>query len=193
MFQCIRQDILQDVQYLPFSLFTGVAVYLMLCIVSYLRRRNTDVSCKKLFFGRNFLVFLSVSYLTLMLYIVFLCREAGSRTDISLVLGETWTQDMQGRAYVIENIMLFVPVGVLASAWFVKAPVRKTLLCGGCFSLLIETAQYVTQRGYFQVDDLVTNLFGSLLGALFYVGLTSLARVTTKGKTSNNDGISLYK
>ena len=40
-------------------------------------------------------------------------REPGSRVGVSLIPGETWTREWQGRAYVIENVLLYIPFGML--------------------------------------------------------------------------------
>ena len=72
---------------------------------------------------------------------------------------------------ILGNILLFVP---LAAALYFLWPRRLTniacaLLIFG-FTLAIETAQYVFNIGVFDVDDIVLNLIGGLLGlALFNV------------------------
>ena len=40
-------------------------------------------------------------------------REAGSRKEISLVLFETWGHSFHMHAMFIENIIMFIPFGVL--------------------------------------------------------------------------------
>ena len=35
---------------------------------------------------------------------------------------------------------------------------------GFCSSLLIEATQYVTRRGYFQIDDIFNNVLGMIVG-----------------------------
>ena len=66
---------------------------------------------------------------------------------------------------VIENILLFIPYGFI-SAWAFKWG-RKLIPCAafGFFSsVVIECVQYATKRGYFQIDDILTNLLGSVIG-----------------------------
>ena len=63
------------------------------------------------------------------------------------------------------NILLFVPFGYLlpllwrrADRWW------KVVLCGFVLSLLIELTQLVTHLGMFDLDDLMNNSLGALLG-----------------------------
>lgn len=75
----------------------------------------------------------------------------------------TWT--LRSWQYVILNIAMFVPWGFLLP--LLSARFRKgwlTVGSGFLFSLLIETAQLVTGRGIFELDDLFNNTLGSLLG-----------------------------
>lgn len=70
------------------------------------------------------------------------------------------------------NIFAFSPFGYLLP--FVRK--RKTgfftvLFCTFCFSLTIESMQLVFKLGVFDVDDLLLNTVGGILGyAMYYVG-----------------------
>ena len=74
------------------------------------------------------------------------------------------------------NIVLFVPYGV-----FLKIGRRKlwvSALIGFGSSLLIEAVEYVTNRGVFDVDDLILNTLGVVIGWL----LMSLVYRTRRSK-----------
>lgn len=84
---------------------------------------------------------------------------------MNLVLFGTWGVSPQSRAYVIENIMMFIPFGFLMP-WLISG-LRAGVWCslvGLCCSGVIEIAQKITGRGYFQVDDLAMNTLGALFG-----------------------------
>ena len=67
------------------------------------------------------------------------------------------------------NILLFVPFGyLLPLLWHRVDRWWKLLLCGLFVSLLIELLQLVTLRGMFDLDDLMNNTVGALLGWLCY-------------------------
>jgi hypothetical protein len=75
---------------------------------------------------------------------------------------------------VFDNVILFVPVGGLATAvWWRRSPVLVWLACL-VFSAAIETFQYVVPTGRVaNTADLLANAFGALLG----IGLAALLGV----------------
>jgi glycopeptide antibiotics resistance protein len=94
-------------------------------------------------------------------------REPGSRTGISLTLFET-LGGPHDNAYVIENILLFIPFGFLVpKMWKCLRRIPVCVFAGFCLSLTIEITQLLTQRGHFQVDDILMNTIGAGVGALF--------------------------
>lgn len=76
---------------------------------------------------------------------------------------------------IFGNIILFVPFGILLPFIFEK--LRRTqwfLLCFGAAITLIETVQLFTLRGACDVDDLLLNTFGALIGFLIFYGASGL-------------------
>lgn len=108
-----------------------------------------------------------LAYIFVIFRVVFLCREPGSRKAISLVLFETWGYTFYMHAMFIENIIMFIPFGMMLPMLFRKF--RNGWLCvlaGFICSCSIEIVQHITQTGYLQLDDVVTNTTGTLLGWL---------------------------
>ena len=69
----------------------------------------------------------------------------------------------------VMNILLFLPFGyLLPLLWPRVDRWWKLLLCGLFVSLLIELLQLVTLRGMFDLDDLMNNTLGALLGWLCF-------------------------
>ena len=72
-------------------------------------------------------------------------------------------------AMFVENIIMFIPFGVLLPILFIKF--RNGWLCvltGFICSSSIEIVQHITQTGFLQLDDVVTNTTGTLLGWLVW-------------------------
>ena len=65
------------------------------------------------------------------------------------------------------NIATFLPIGFFPMLLFSRMTVKKASAVGFCASLFIEVCQIVIQRGC-DVDDLLLNTLGALLGALLY-------------------------
>ena len=79
---------------------------------------------------------------------------------------------------IIGNITMFIPVGLAWPFCFKKLDtLGKTVLAGAGFSLFIE----ITQLPFFDrcsdVDDLIMNTTGILIGALIYFGVKRLRSV----------------
>ncbi len=62
------------------------------------------------------------------------------------------------------NIFLFIPFGFLSSYVFKIKTMRYAGCAGLCFSLLVETCQALFSKGYFEIDDLINNTVGTLIG-----------------------------
>lgn len=108
-----------------------------------------------------------LAYILVIFRIAFLCREPGSRKAISLVLFETWGHTFHMYAMFVENIIMFIPFGVLLPILFrIFRSGWACVLTGFICSCSIEILQHITQTGYLQLDDVVTNTTGTLLGWL---------------------------
>ncbi len=68
----------------------------------------------------------------------------------------------------IGNIILFIPVGVLFPLTRDEHRCVKTGFVALCFSIIIEIIQLVSHRGYFEVDDLILNTLGAVMGYGIY-------------------------
>ena len=67
------------------------------------------------------------------------------------------------------NVFFFLPFGFLLPA-FVK-PFRRfyiTIMLGMVFSALMETLQLITRVGSFDVDDIILNTLGAVLGYVIF-------------------------
>jgi len=112
---------------------------------------------------------LFLAYILVVLQTAFLSREPGSRKGMSLVLFETWGRSFHMHALFIENIIMFVPFGILTPILFTQLRSGwRCVLIGFLCSCCIEIVQHITQRGYMQLDDVVTNTLGTLIGWSVY-------------------------
>lgn len=73
------------------------------------------------------------------------------------------------------NIIGFVPLGILLPALFLSfRSIWKIALASFFISLLFETTQLLTGLGSFDVDDIILNTTGGLLGYVVYLGLRKI-------------------
>lgn len=65
---------------------------------------------------------------------------------------------------IFGNIILFIPLGFFPV--FLDKSFKNTLLFSTIFILLIEITQLIFYFGYFDIDDFILNLLGSIVGYL---------------------------
>ena len=113
---------------------------------------------------------------------VFFSRELNSRIGTEMRLFGTWGVTMQAHAWVLENVLLFLPFGLLLPFLFPKGWNWITLVLGFVCSVAIEAIQLYTGYGFCQLDDVVMNTLGSMIGYLLYVGSYKIAKRREIGK-----------
>lgn len=149
----VLADILMQLKYLPLALVIGILIGFFITVFTQKKQK--------------FLLYSLISiYLVMLAIITLFKREPGSSTSISLTLFETLGSP-QSNAYVIENILLFIPFGILIPRiWKCTKRLSICTFVGFCLSLGIEITQLLTGRGQFQIDDLLMNAMGAGIGAV---------------------------
>lgn len=163
MFHYICRDLTDALKYLPFGIGAGALCFCALTVWNAQRKKKQKESIpavpRALFF----------TYLAVIMIITFFSRESGSRRGVDLELFSTWGINDRNNAFVIENILLFVPYGIFCPLAF--RHIRSFWSClfvGALTSFLVELLQLLTGRGFFQIDDILTNILGTVAGYLLY-------------------------
>lgn len=154
----IGQDMMEPVRYLPLGLLAGIIFFVFWRVLK--GKFWKQGSSPKCWTG-----FLMVVYITVLLNLTLFSREPGSRNGLDLQLFETLSGTALSQAFFIENIMLFIPFGILFPMGF--SGFRKGWKCilAGCLvSVCLEGIQLITGRGFCQLDDVVTNTAGTVVG-----------------------------
>lgn len=161
----IIKDMLATLPYLPWGIVIGIPIAILVVWMHniYSARKQKPLINK-------ISVSLFCIYIGLILAITFLSRENGSRiAGADLKLFSTWGINNRNNAYVVENVLLFIPYGFL-TAWVFRW--GRTLIYGFLFgmvtSIIIECMQLVSGRGFFQLDDIITNSLGMVIGILLF-------------------------
>ncbi len=179
MFRIIINDILRAlIQYAPNAIFAGLfTTFFIVWVKSWLLGQSVGKTiCED---RKKYLRFLILfSYCIFVVYITYFSREPGSRDGIDLIPLSTISCETQNNVYPVENILLFLPFGyLLAKRKKGNTSLKYCLAVGLLFSLAIEVLQLITKRGYFQTDDLITNVLGTLIG----YGIFKTERKVRKG------------
>jgi len=177
MFKYICRDLMGCARFIPCGLIAG-AFWLFLFIVRNRKERKGQITApvvsRALFF----------TYLTMILVITFLSRESGSQKALDLELFSTFGINRRNDAYVVENVLLFIPYGIISPMAFkFFKNFFSCFLLGAVTSLGVELLQLVTGRGFFQIDDIMTNVVGMVMGFL----IVTIARGVYKRKKKKED------
>ena len=163
MLKYIIKDLTAVSSFLPHGVVAGIIIVLLLSAINDRRVRRQ----KKPFSLLSATALLM--YMFIMLCITFLSRESGSSNGIDMELFSTWSINTRNKALVIENILLFIPYGFLfPMAVKTYRNFFSVMLVGIVTSLGIECMQLVTGRGFFQVDDILMNTLGIVVGYVVF-------------------------
>lgn len=114
---------------------------------------------------KGMLFFLLVWYAYIVLGITILSRGESGTRKASFELFRTFQNTFTARKQVYENVIMFVPLAVLLYGWSGRfRRLSVVLVTGMSASLFVEVTQWVTETGYFEVDDILTNTLGMLQG-----------------------------
>lgn len=124
-----------------------------------------------------------IFYLSVLLQMTLFSRKFGSAREI------IWYPLPGGDylivLYSIANLVIFIPLGILLVKTFPKFMNRawKVGLASLFISLLLETLQYIFACGLSQVDDVVMNVVGGLVG---YLIIKAIGKKNDKRKRVEN-------
>ena len=172
MISYIIKDLTAALRYLPVGLAIGGSVFLLLFLINkrMIRKNRQPIPVAAL----TCLWF----YVGIMLCTTVWFRETGS-TKIDMEFLATWGINKRNNALVVENVLLFVPYGFLLPWVFERARgFLRTGFWGLLTSVCVEVLQLVTGRGYFQIDDILTNTLGALIGFLVFAIARRILRAT---------------
>ena len=113
-------------------------------------------------------VIILTAYIIFILWATIFSRIPGSHEDVMLIPFSAWGNTIAYHRHFIANFFMLIPLGLLlpcihkgCRSW------KKIVLICFAFSLLLETIQFITGTGDFQVDDLWSNTLSGLLGYWF--------------------------
>ena len=82
------------------------------------------------------------------------------------------------------NVLIFIPAGLYIMIFSEKSAVPKTLLLTFSLSLGIEIIQYIFKVGASDIDDIILNCLGGIIGVLVYLLLEKIFKTKEKIKKS---------
>lgn len=130
---------------------------------------------EKLVFYEEFLNLLFLLY-ALIIYRL-LTNTEGATSGINLIpFKEILRYNFHSELFyynVIGNIVLFIPFGFFVSRYVNAKKASHILIASAIISLTIEIVQYNIGRA-FDIDDVLLNVLGSIIGFLFFIALNAI-------------------
>ena len=150
---------------IPLTIIIGVSLFVCVIIV-LLFRMKTSYSV----FVRQASFCLLMGYVFLVLCTTIFYRE--ETFEKRFYLHPLWSYSTLYNkllAQIIMNVMLFIPIGFFVGGALKKKHILNTLGIGFTLSFFIELTQLITTRGVFNVDDIIHNVLGSVIGFSCFV------------------------
>ena len=181
----VLQSLKNTLIFMPKALAVGFCAGILLLVIVRPEeplRRFSDYFC-------------TATYLFVAAKHTFFTRESGSHPRaIDFQLFGTFRPGTFAGQFFYANILLFIPAGIFLP---VLSPVQRhwyrTLLSGCLCSCTIEFAQLITDHSYCQVDDVLTNSLGTLIGYGIWFLCSLPYRKKKKHGAEGNNSISRKK
>ena len=106
---------------------------------------------------------LLVAYIAFILWITIFSREVG---DYRIFKPLFWELQVHYWKDTVKNILFFIPLGFLIGG-------KRGIIIGLCLTVLVEYSQYIFVLGYCELDDIMNNFIGTVVG----VGIEKLVRM----------------
>ena len=97
-------------------------------------------------------------YVLIILWITLFSREP---MTTRIFRGLFWEIEMGYWNNIIQNILLFIPLGFLIGG-------KRGIIAGVLLSIGIELTQYIAVLGYCELDDVLNNTIGAAIGSLLF-------------------------
>lgn len=155
---------------------SAAGLFALAVCIPWLVYRFFRLQGRKICLRREGLYLLTIAYLSALIQItalrIGLVTPRWLGGSICLIPLQTTLQEASSGLWpliyhIIGNMIWFVPLGIILPCYSDKWKGLRILFCSGALSLMIECIQYVLGTGISDIDDIILNALGGLLG--FYL------------------------
>ena len=166
--------------YFPLTFFLRVlfllAIDIATAILMYKRYKKKLITINK-----AIVVVMLVTYITAVLFFTLLGRRTLEYYRFGPDVVSYYTALFGGSNDVditelLLNILMFIPIGLLACLVFKRYRVFCSVCIGLCVSVFIELFQFLLRSGYVSATDVIHNTLGTLLGALLGLAIILVSK-----------------
>lgn len=147
-------------------------------IISAIRITYLSIHKEKFVFYKEFLNLVFIVYV-LLLYRLLTNVETNTSGGFNIIPFTEISRYSFGSEMfiynVVGNILIFVPFGYFVSGYIKASKVSHILAVTFISSLTVEIVQLQIGRS-FDIDDIILNVFGAIIGFLLYIGLCAIKK-----------------
>lgn len=150
---------------------------LFVTIIVILRLTKLITRHDRFIFYKEFFQLLAILYFLLLYYLLLTTEGASSGFNI-VPFREMTRYTLGSRAFfynVIGNIVLFIPFGFIISWYLNSKKTSQIIIISAIISLTAESIQFNIGRA-FDIDDIILNVIGSIIGFTIYLFFKSIKR-----------------
>ncbi len=150
---------------------------LFVVIMVVLRITRLTIGKDKFVFYKEFYNLLFIIYILLLYYLLLSTENASSGLNL-VPFREITRYSITSKSFfynVIGNIALFIPFGYFVSDYLKAKKTHQILIVSTIISLTAELIQYKIGRA-FDIDDIILNVTGAIIGYLIYEGIKGMKR-----------------
>lgn len=167
---------LQTVQNAISSTWPMLVIFVI--ILSTIRLTYLSIHKEKFIFYKEFLNLIFIIYV-LLLYQLLTNVETNTSGGYNLIpFTEITRYEIGSKLFmynVIGNIVIFIPFGYFVSGYIKASKVSHILAVSVISSLTVEVVQLQIGRS-FDIDDIILNVCGAIIGFLLYIGLCAIKK-----------------
>ncbi len=157
---------------------TWPMLIIFVVIISTIRVTYLSIHKEKFIFYKEFLNLIFIIYV-LLLYQLLTNVETNTTGGYNLIpFTEINRYEVGSRLFmfnVIGNIVIFIPFGYFVSGYIKASKVSHILTVSIISSLTVEIVQLQIGRS-FDIDDIILNVCGAIIGFLLYIGLCAIKK-----------------
>lgn len=155
---------------------TWPMITLFVVILISVKISHMVINHEKMVFYKDLYMLLAIIYF-LLLYYLLLSMENDISSGFNLIPFREMTRyEMGSRMFmynVVGNIVLFIPFGYFISDFLKAKKISHILIVSIIASLTAELIQSQIGRA-FDVDDIILNVVGAILGFMFYISIQAI-------------------
>ena len=142
-------------------------------------KQDTIANCRNalyqiLFYG------VMIIYFILLFFLLFRKKAAGSFQSVNYLFSD----DMVSRAFALSNLLgniaIFIPIGVYLPLLIRRKSIFVNTVCVALISAVVEVLQYIFAVGSADIDDVILNTVGGLIGVSLFRVMELLLKDQTK-------------